>query len=390
MHTQCQHCQTIFNVTADQLRSAHGLVRCGHCMSTFDGLLGLSEEAALALDKATRAEESAGGEELHHEHPTVQTVLTNQWTVALADTPPVQPAGQTDSTDSLVEPASASPPAVSSEVSAANKSFETPETFDYVGAEQFTDELIEQAGSIVPSLPRDASAQVIAGEPIDMETLRSLEAQVDASLQADFPADDAETDLVFDEVLGDDLANVTGATDTGYPQVLVDDVARLQRVAAGSKVRKVWAVSSICLLVVLVFQYAWFMPEDMAMRYPQTRNLLKKLCVYTACSLAEQRDPTQVQVVSRDVRVHPKYEGALLVTAQLVNAANFAQPYPLLEFTLFNVNGQTIATRKFTPQEYVGSRVDIGAGMVPSVPTQIELDVLAPEEAAVSFEFRFL
>ena len=154
--------------------------------------------------------------------------------------------------------------------------------------------------------------------------------------------------------------------------------------------RKAFAVLSVGLLIVVGLQYAWFMPEDMASRYPQTRGFLDTFCRHAGCSLAEQRDPAQVQVVSRDLRVHPKYEGALLVTAQLVNAANFVQPYPLMKFTLFNVKGQTIATRTFTPEQYVGHGVDIGAGMTPSVPTQIELDVLAPDEVAVSFEFRFL
>ena len=32
----------------------------------------------------------------------------------------------------------------------------------------------------------------------------------------------------------------------------------------------------------------------------------------------------------------------------------------------------------------------MSAGMAPAVPKQIELDVLAPDEAAVSFEFSFL
>ena len=49
MHTQCPNCQTVFNVTTDQLRLAHGVVRCGHCMDTFDGLVGLSEEELAKL-----------------------------------------------------------------------------------------------------------------------------------------------------------------------------------------------------------------------------------------------------------------------------------------------------------------------------------------------------
>ena len=132
-----------------------------------------------------------------------------------------------------------------------------------------------------------------------------------------------------------------------YPQVLEDDIARLRTVASHGKARKMFAALSIALLGFLVVQYAWLMPADMAKRYPQTRYLLEKFCHFSACKLPEQSDPTQIKVLSRDVRVHPKYEGALLVSAQLVNNAKFVQPYPKVQFTLFNVNGQTIATRTF-------------------------------------------
>jgi hypothetical protein len=61
----------------------------------------------------------------------------------------------------------------------------------------------------------------------------------------------------------------------------------------------------------------------------------------------------------------------------------------LLRFTLFNVNGQTIASRTFSPSEYLGRAVEAGARLRPQTPFQVALDVLAPEEAAVSFELQF-
>ena len=78
------------------------------------------------------------------------------------------------------------------------------------------------------------------------------------------------------------------------------------------------------------------------------------------------------------------------IKATLTNAAAYRQPYPLVQFTLYNVNGQTIATRVFQPSEYLGRPVAASARLRPQTPFQLELDVLAPEEAAVSFEFQFL
>ena len=149
------------------------------------------------------------------------------------------------------------------------------------------------------------------------------------------------------------------------------------------------AFASLVLLVTLVGRYAHFMPRDVLQRFPQTRPWLAQLCSYTGCTLSDLRDPELIRVVGRDVRLHPEYEGALLVTAALMNSATFVQPYPLIQFTLFNVNGQVIAARNFEPSEYLGPDVDVEFGMKPGASVQIVLETLAPEQPAVSFEFRF-
>ena len=144
------------------------------------------------------------------------------------------------------------------------------------------------------------------------------------------------------------------------------------------------------MLVLLAGQYIFFMPEDAARRYPQWRGAIESVCVRIGCVLPERRDPARIRVVSRDVRIHPRYEGAMQIKATLTNSAPYRQPYPKVRFTLFNVNGQTIATRVFQPPEYLGRPVDAGARLRPKTQFQVALDVLAPEEAAVSFEFSFL
>ena len=45
MLTTCTACSTQFRVTAAQLRTAHGLVRCGHCQTVFDAFETLREES---------------------------------------------------------------------------------------------------------------------------------------------------------------------------------------------------------------------------------------------------------------------------------------------------------------------------------------------------------
>ncbi|MCE2999964.1 MAG: DUF3426 domain-containing protein [Betaproteobacteria bacterium] len=47
--TRCAHCHTVFRVTAKQLRSRAGRVRCGRCLRVFDALAGLEPDPSAAV-----------------------------------------------------------------------------------------------------------------------------------------------------------------------------------------------------------------------------------------------------------------------------------------------------------------------------------------------------
>jgi predicted Zn finger-like uncharacterized protein len=188
-------------------------------------------------------------------------------------------------------------------------------------------------------------------------------------------------------------------TDVAQPalraQDQVPEVLREELEAAGisqprATFRVAFGAGSLILVALLTAQSMWFFSEALSERYPGLRSVLTFFCQYSGCELAKRRDPKQIHMVSRDVRIHPDYEGALRVIATMVNRLPYAQPYPRMRFTLFNVNGEVIVGRTFRPDEYLTSEVDVTAGMPSLEPVQIVLDLLALEEAAVSFEFSFL
>src|SRR5450755_2541281 len=79
MFTVCPKCALTLTVTAADLRTAQGFVRCGQCTNVFNALLALSDErqSATAVHAEVAAqhpaheesveEDSAHGEELHEE-----------------------------------------------------------------------------------------------------------------------------------------------------------------------------------------------------------------------------------------------------------------------------------------------------------------------------------
>ena len=175
------------------------------------------------------------------------------------------------------------------------------------------------------------------------------------------------------------------------PEVLQADYDRIDRALRLRRRRRIYVAAALLCVLSLLAQYAWFLPGDLTARYPMARPWVERFCAQAGCTLPLERAPQLVSLAHRDVRVHPKYEGALHIAATLVNKAPFSQPFPTIVFTLYNVNGQTIASRRFAPAQYLDREVaDAPAMMPPLEPVKVVFELLAPEEAAVSFEFRFI
>ena len=73
----------------------------------------------------------------------------------------------------------------------------------------------------------------------------------------------------------------------------------------------------------------------------------------------------------------------------MVNNANFAQPYPLIELTATSLRGQLIAGRRFKPDEYLQGEAANAELMPPRTPVHVSLEIQDPGEEALNFEVKF-
>lgn len=140
---------------------------------------------------------------------------------------------------------------------------------------------------------------------------------------------------------------------------------------------------------VLLGQLAFFRSSQLVDKVPALRPMVEKFCNTAPCIYSGPRDVSQIKLVSRDIRLHPKVDNALLISATFINRASFKQAYPDITITLSDLSGAMVAQRQFKPAEYLG-RLNSPFLLMPSgKPVQIALEVVDPGKDAVNFEFTF-
>ena len=157
-----------------------------------------------------------------------------------------------------------------------------------------------------------------------------------------------------------------------------------------SPIKLILGVLAILIFsVVLLGQLAYFRSSQVVDKVPALQPMVEKFCNKVPCIYSGPRDVSQIKLVSRDIRLHPKVDNALLISATFINRAAFKQPYPDITITLSDLSGALVAQRRFKPAEYLG-RLNNPFLLMPSgKPVQIALEVVDPGKDAVNFEFTF-
>ena len=102
-----------------------------------------------------------------------------------------------------------------------------------------------------------------------------------------------------------------------------------------------------------------------------------------------KRNPEQVHMISRNIISHPNDSGVLLITASIENQADHDQPYPYVEVTLMDNKENTIALRRFKPEEYLQhhSKNDV---LQANKQATLQLTISDPGKKATRFNFKFM
>lgn len=149
-----------------------------------------------------------------------------------------------------------------------------------------------------------------------------------------------------------------------------------------------WILGSLLLMLVLAAEIAWSERAHW-MADARLRPWLDGACARLGCQLPLRRDDELLQLASRDIRPHPSVAGALIISATVHNAADFAQPFPPVQVTLSDLDEKRIAMRRFRADDYVADADTLRKGLAAGANASIVFEVADPGRNAVAFEFSF-
>lgn len=150
-----------------------------------------------------------------------------------------------------------------------------------------------------------------------------------------------------------------------------------------------WLLASLLLLILVAAQFFYFNFDNLS-RAPQWRPFYQQACSMLGCQLPANQDMSKLTTQLFSVKVHPHYQGALLVETLLLNKADYDQPFPDILLSFKDLNDRVVASRRFKPSQYLSGEM-AGQNSIPSrTPVHIAIEVINPGADAVSYNINLL
>jgi predicted Zn finger-like uncharacterized protein len=150
-----------------------------------------------------------------------------------------------------------------------------------------------------------------------------------------------------------------------------------------------WGLATALLAFLTVAHAAWTFREPL-LAIPSIDTLMSTAKDSPLEDHGLLKDPKQIQLVSRDMHLHPTRSGILVLNLTFVNLAQRIQIFPELEVTLLDAANQPVARRRLQPKDYLRPGADITTGLATDVYLPVLLELGDPGEQAVGFEIQFL
>jgi predicted Zn finger-like uncharacterized protein len=444
--TRCPNCSTQFRVTESQLAAAGGRVRCGACLTVFEGTEhlildedstfsdGLEADAALdALLDELGTTEGAQCEAVREEREVEEQALTQDAPVIYGgfEDEPAEEVAEAVGADPLrsadFEPLTVPPGAEQKTEEEAGGPFDAqpedqvpsegdaPPKGDGPPAERapLQDDAAPEELDSAARLEDADEAEAEAEQALETAAAAAEEVSTGSELDEDYKAwirpGTPDIEQLVDEVVHSGVAAkaeppettneeepepAAAAAEDGFhlsalEKALEEEGVGTAPISFAPEPRRWWVVGLAALLSLLLAAQIFYLQLPQWSRDPGTRGIYETVCGLFGCELPEIRAVDRLRTRNLMVRSHPDLENILVIDAVIVNQADFPQRFPGLELKFTSVGGLLVAGRSFKPEEYLGGEINAGDLMPVNTPVQVSLEIADPGQEAVNYTLSF-
>lgn len=151
-----------------------------------------------------------------------------------------------------------------------------------------------------------------------------------------------------------------------------------------------WPAVAAALLIALALAQLTWQQRQPLLATPAGHAAAEGLCKLVGCRLPARRAPSRYLVLERNIVPAPGRPGVLLMQLSFRNSAEFAQPLPDIQLSLYDSEEKLMARRRLHPDEYLfpapPADTLVGGGEL----LQLQLQLEDPGRKATGFKLEFL
>ena len=344
--TTCPECATSFHVKPEHLSAHRGDVRCGKCNLVFNALDKLTQTPDLPLPVASAL-------------PEVEEILPSDISSETIQEPSVEV--RTDKELPIDEPFVIIEPEIT--------------------AHDVEDAIIADEPSQDIDIYEEVLIEPESSEPVFVEPALAKEIEPEAPQPADIIEEVAETPAPEDSPAIIDEASVKNNA-AKAPKSFLDAAPKnkLHSTNAQRKVPKsVLALLIGLLILASLAQATYYLRSPIALKFPVLKPYLVSACGHLGCKIELPKDATLLLVDDSNLQEDAEHAGVIHLSSTLINNAEFAMAYPLLELTLTDANDKPLLRRTFKPSEYLVAGTKVNDGIPAGEEVHIKLSLIAAD-----------
>lgn len=401
MIVRCPNCQTVFRMRPEQLRAHAGMVRCGQCLTAFNALDHL-------MDEALQPDPLAHGS--RHDAPTPEVTPSvpeddKDQVFVLEDATALDQFGADlnlwDFEAPTEAPAMASPPARSEPLSTFDRvadrlEFEIPDAF--LPSRQAAPQPLREDSAPVDVEPEHESGTYsAAATPTQAADASSPADDIHPALAAYLPIDPQpkqSDSFAADATDGhspqpsvvpekepqpspSEARWTTANRDTGESPAPERDAWRRMALYEGAAERPagkrwLWGLGVGILMGTLAVQAAFLFRQEITRNWPLLRPLYVELCTYLGCTVPLPRIAAAIRITSSHLESDPTDATRFVLNARIRNEARHPQEHPHLELTLTDTRERPVVRRVLLPAEWAADD-KLSAGFLAGEEIEISL-----------------